>query len=91
MNKHAEKSKTVHDVIGYEEFLKLNKDYPFRIERDEAIKKLYQRGVQVVVISSISGLSVTSIDRIISGRPFKYQTRCVKIENAGSAQAAPAP
>ena len=42
----------------------INKDYPYRDERDALIRALRRKGVPIDIIVDLSGLSRTSISRI---------------------------
>lgn len=70
------KPEEVQRVLGElseEEIKQLRKDNPFRVDRNNKIKELYKRGVKLVVISAITGLSEMSILRAIRNEPNYYK------------------
>jgi len=66
--------------LSEEEIKQLRKDNPFRVERNNKIKELYKRGVKVVVIAEITGLSKTTVLKAIRNPP-KFMSKALYIEN----------
>jgi len=68
MSSYEENLKMVLESIGEQEAKKIKKDYPFRNERNDAIRDLLRRGLQRRILCDITGLSKNTIIRILSGR-----------------------
>lgn len=66
--------------LSEKEVKQLRRDNPFRMERDNKIKELYKRGVRVVVLAEITGLSKTTVLRVVRIAP-KYQAKALNAEN----------
>lgn len=64
MKDYSEKAKKLVDLLSAEEVIQVQKDNPFRIERNKKIAELCRRGVAQVVLAEISGLSGASIGKI---------------------------
>ena len=65
--------------LAEEEKKHLRKDNPFRVDRNNAIKRLYRRGVKVCVIAAITGLSEMTVLRAVRNNP-KFQTKALKVK-----------
>lgn len=50
--------------LDAQEKMKIQKDYLFKVERNEAIRALRRRGVKHGLIAEVSGLSIHQIKRI---------------------------
>lgn len=74
MNRHEEKIKMALDDIGEQEAKKLLKNYPFRADRDDLIRRLYRRGLQQEIISVMAGLSPNTIGRITQGKKRRWDS-----------------
>jgi len=72
----AEEVQRVLDELSKDEVKQLRKDNPFRVERNNKIKELYRRGVKVVVLAEITGLSEMTVLRAIRNIP-KFQTKAL--------------
>lgn len=59
------------------EIKQLRKDNPFRVERNQKIKELYKRGVKVVVLAEITGLSKTTVLKVIRDILPKFQVKAL--------------
>jgi len=64
MTGYSKNAQRLIKILSEEEILQTRKDNPFRIERNNRIRALYNRGVTQVVLAEVSGLSNTSISRI---------------------------
>lgn len=73
-----EEVQRVLNELSEEEVKQLRADNPFRVERNNKIKELYRRGVKVIVISEITGLSQISVLRAVRNEP-KYYTKSISI------------
>jgi hypothetical protein len=50
--------------LDAQEKMKIQKDWPFRVERNEAIRALRRRGVTLDLIAEVTGISLVQIKRI---------------------------
>ncbi len=92
MSSYEEKLEMVLESIGEQEAIKIKKDYPFRNERNDAIRNLCRRGLQRRILCDITGLSKNTIIRILYGRKQirkKKKAGVCEISNAGSTQVLP--
>lgn len=64
MTEYSAKAQILVDRLSGDEVEQIRKHNPFRIERNDKIRSLYQRGVSQVVIAEVSGLSGMSISKI---------------------------
>ena len=67
MKEYSIKAQMVIDALSEDEFKQINKENPFRFERNSKIKELCERGVEQIIVAEISGLSKNSIARIRHG------------------------
>lgn len=64
MTDYSAKAQRLVDRLNGDEVEQITKHNPFRIERNDKIRSLFQRGVSQVVIAEVSGLSGVSISKI---------------------------
>ena len=73
------KKEKVLACITPEQIKAIQKDNPFRSERNEVIRDLRRRGVEHGVIAAISGLAVTQ-EKNIAGKMPRYTALATAIE-----------
>lgn len=59
-----EEIQRVLKALSKDEIEQIQKDNPFRNERNAKIRELLERGVKITIIEAISGFSDTTISRI---------------------------
>ncbi len=63
------KAKKLFDLLSVQERETIQKDYPFRLDRNNAIRKIRSRGVDHAILCEITGLAIVTIKRINSTEP----------------------
>ena len=61
--------------LSQDDIKTIQKEHPFRRDREKLIRKLCERGVESKLIAEVSGLSDSTISRIrldINGQRFSY-------------------
>lgn len=61
--------------LSPDEIATIQKEYPFRRDREKLIRELCERGVAYKVLSEVSGLSMSTVGRIrddINDQRFRY-------------------
>lgn len=64
MSDYSREAQMVLDELSVEEKKQIRAENPFRRERDQKIRELYERGVKHTILSEITGLSKSTIGRI---------------------------
>jgi len=72
MQEYSKEAQRVLEALNDDEIKQLRKENPFRNERNAKIIELRKRGVKIVIISEISGLSDTALRSIIR-HEYRYQ------------------
>ncbi len=67
MGQMSRKAKAVLDRLNEQERGEIKKDNPFLVERNEALRRLWARGVKGNILVELSGLTRSAISRIIRG------------------------
>ncbi|SHH29984.1 hypothetical protein [Desulfofustis glycolicus] len=75
MKDYSKKAKKLVDLLSAEEVMQVQKDNPFRVERNAKIVALRQRGVAQVVLAEISGLSDTTISNICAEKGIERHAK----------------
>lgn len=72
-----EEVKIIREFLTEEELRQIRKENPFRHERDDKIRELVNRGVKLIVLADLSGLSDTAVG-YIKRRRYNYSHDSVK-------------
>jgi lambda repressor-like predicted transcriptional regulator len=72
MQEYSKGAIVVKEAMTEDEIKQIQKDNPFRNERNDKIIGLWKKGVSLAIISEISGLSDTALGHIVR-RKRKYQ------------------
>lgn len=81
MKEYSEEAKRVLKELSNYEIRRLRRENPFRNDRDNILRELIRRGVKITIISEISGMSETSVNRIRKGIPLYYK-RAAGLQNS---------
>ncbi len=65
MKEYSEEAQRVLEALSDDDIKQLRRENPFRNERNAKIIELRKRGVKIIIISEISGLSDTALRSII--------------------------
>ncbi len=71
MKEYSSRAQKVIELLSDEEIRQIQRDNPFRVERNDKIRELRRRGVYLVVLVEVSGMSKATIQRLCVGiTPF---------------------
>jgi len=68
MKKYSSRAQRLVELLSEDEIQRIQKDYPFRVERNNKLRELYGRGVTQIVLAEVSGLSGAYIWKICGKR-----------------------
>jgi hypothetical protein len=69
MTDYSSKAQKLIELLSNEETQQIQRDNPFRVERNDKIRELFRRGVRQAVLAEVSGMSMSSIGRVCAGVP----------------------
>ena len=76
MTKYSSSAQRLIDLLSEGDIQQIQKDNPFRLERNDKISELCRRGAKHVVLAELSGLSGASVGKIhADSLPYKPATQ----------------